>query len=214
MKDLDSEETMKCISAIFYKHDICFGLRRMGAPKDEYDGWAEHLIKRLEFEKSFRTPVPLYRDENNEIVYSPLREDFVFEEILEQLGRTFDYYEGLDGSVSQLFSFKDKYEMSGYTTPKLKPSNRDDLEDLAADIYNYLVKEEEVSLDTSGIDEDYRQSLISAVKVAMEEQGYTFEEIEVDGQWELERMNADGLNELLFEINPPAFLVNKKEEND
>lgn len=216
MRDLKSKEVLKYISDIFYKHDIYYHLRKMGAPKNEYNSWAEHLIKRLDFEKSFRRPIPLYRDENKNTVYSPLRENFTLEEILEQIGRTFDYYEMLDGSISEFFSLKDdKYEVSGYTEPNLNPCDRKKLKNLAIDIYNFLVKEEEVSLDTSEIDEGYRKSLISAVLRVMEEQGYTFEEIQIDGQWELDGMNIDGLNELLFEINPPAHFVDrKKNEND
>ncbi len=199
MRNLKSKETYDYVTAIWYKHDF-MGLRRMGFPKNEYDLEARKFLYRLRFRRFLRG--------NYEYTFK----SFTFEEVLEELCRTIDDFEGDDGSVNPMFKPEKetkKIKHIGYSSPKLNPVERDKYKSFAQDLYDYIVDEKEISLDTSKVDEKYCNFLRNKIKESIEEQGYTWSEAGLDGPWSLDNMNRRELNEVLWLIDPDPILVKR-----
>ena len=205
MKSLKSKETINDISAIWFKHDYS-GFRRMECPKDEYSCEAEQMLKRLRFRIYLRGS------------YDYVFDLFTVEEIQEELCRTIDDFLCFDGSVDSLFQ-RDKESNEnlvhvGFTDSKLNPIDRGLYEDFALDIYNYIVEEIDISLDTTKIDEEHCNYLRQEIKKNVDKKGYGWEALGIDGQLSLDDMNRDKLNSILWIVNPDPIILEamKKEE--
>jgi len=195
MRSLKSKETKEMISAILYKHDIS-KFRAMGAPKDEYLPEAIQILYRLRFKLFIRN------DNKDQFALK----GFTYKEILEEVCRTHDFFNENDGTVTPILAFNKEsksFTFLNYTPSKINPCNRNDeaYTFLTEDIYDYICGKE-VSLDTTEVDEMRCNSLKNKIKYKMEESGFFWNEVDLDGEWSLDGKSELELNQIFLKINP------------